>query len=77
MAALLTFEFRIILTTFTVWDFHRLNQKKDEKCRHENIDDSRWEEFANMGSESPLFRFAHLIGLVYYAADFTFPRYPL
>ena len=40
-----------------MWDYRRLNRAKEARCKAEGIDESRWEEFVEMGSESPLFRY--------------------
>lgn len=40
-----------------MWDYRRLNRAKEAQCKAEGIDESRWEEFVEMGSESPLFRY--------------------
>ncbi|KAF8647123.1 hypothetical protein AX16_006955 [Volvariella volvacea WC 439] len=47
----------ITLSCFAMWDYNRLNKKKEALCQREGIDISRREEFVNMGSESPLFRY--------------------
>ncbi|KAL1743407.1 major facilitator superfamily domain-containing protein [Schizophyllum fasciatum] len=49
--------FSILCTVFAMWDYRRINRAKEAKCRAEGIDESRWEEFVEMGSESPLFRY--------------------
>ncbi|KAF9467416.1 MFS general substrate transporter [Collybia nuda] len=49
--------FSIILSTFAMWNFNRINKEKEALCRREGIDDSRRDEFKEMGSESPLFRY--------------------
>ncbi|TFK67362.1 MFS general substrate transporter [Pluteus cervinus] len=46
----------ILLTIFTMWDYNRLNKKREEYCKQNGIDESNMAEFADMGSESPLFR---------------------
>ncbi|KAL1729744.1 major facilitator superfamily domain-containing protein [Schizophyllum commune] len=48
----------IICALLAMWNFRRLNLKKEEECRAKSIDESRSAEFAEMGSESPLFRFS-------------------
>jgi len=53
---MLNTRFRIVLSSVAMLDFHRRNKAKEELCRREGIDESRREEFADMGSESPLFR---------------------
>ncbi|KAF7305963.1 hypothetical protein HMN09_00750700 [Mycena chlorophos] len=47
----------IVLSLFAMWDFNRINKQRDEYCAREGIDESRREEFKDMGSESPLFRY--------------------
>ena len=47
----------ILCTAFAMWDYRRLNRAKEAQCKAEGIDESRWEEFVEMGSESPLFRY--------------------
>ncbi|KAJ7646966.1 major facilitator superfamily domain-containing protein [Roridomyces roridus] len=47
----------IILSTFAMWDYNRINKKRDAYCAREGIDASRRAEFRDMGSESPLFRY--------------------
>ncbi|KAJ7594505.1 major facilitator superfamily domain-containing protein [Mycena floridula] len=46
----------IIMSFFNMWDFNRLNKEKEARCKREGIDESRWAEFSELGSESPLFR---------------------
>lgn len=47
----------IILSLFAMWDYNRLNKKKIAQCEREGIDESRWADYSEMGSESPLFRY--------------------
>jgi len=47
----------IILSVFAMWDYNRINKKRDAYCAREGIDASRRAEFRDMGSESPLFRY--------------------
>ncbi|KAJ7772744.1 major facilitator superfamily domain-containing protein [Mycena maculata] len=47
----------IILSCFAMWDYDRINKKRDAYCASESIDASRRAEFRDMGSESPLFRY--------------------
>ncbi|KAJ7781840.1 major facilitator superfamily domain-containing protein [Mycena maculata] len=47
----------IILSCFAMWDYNRINKKRDAYCAREGIDASRRTEFRDMGSESPLFRY--------------------
>jgi hypothetical protein len=39
-----------------MWDFNRLNKKKEARCLAEGITEERSDEFRNMGDASPLFR---------------------
>lgn len=39
-----------------MWDYNRLNKKKIAQCEQQGIDESRMDEFKEMGNESPLFR---------------------
>lgn len=39
-----------------MFTYNRINKQRDEQCRREKIDESRREEFKNMGDASPLFR---------------------
>jgi hypothetical protein len=47
---------RILLSLFAMWDFNRLNKKKEARCLAEGITEERSDEFRNMGDASPLFR---------------------
>jgi hypothetical protein len=47
---------RIITSLFAMWDYNRLNKKKEAQCVAENITDDRGCEFEDMGDASPLFR---------------------
>ncbi|TFK66245.1 MFS general substrate transporter [Pluteus cervinus] len=47
----------ILLSIFTMWDFNHRNKKREEYCKQNGIDESNSSEFADAGSESPLFRF--------------------
>jgi len=47
----------IIMSTFAVWDYDRINKKKEEQCKREGITADRTEEFRSMGDGSPLFRY--------------------
>ena len=40
-----------------MWDFRRINRKKEELCMREGIDESRQAEFREMGDASPLYRY--------------------
>ncbi|KAF9467417.1 major facilitator superfamily domain-containing protein [Collybia nuda] len=57
--------FAMILTVFSMWNFKRINKERDALCQREGIDDSRRQEFAEMGSESPLFRLVRTVHLGY------------
>ncbi|KAG5639045.1 hypothetical protein H0H81_007659 [Sphagnurus paluster] len=46
----------VLLSCFAMWDYTRLNGKKKVLCDAQGIDETRREEFKNMGNESPLFR---------------------
>ncbi|KAG1901516.1 uncharacterized protein F5891DRAFT_1172527 [Suillus fuscotomentosus] len=48
----------IIMSLFAMWDYNRLNKKKEGQCEAENISDDRGYEFEDMGNDSPLFRCA-------------------
>lgn len=39
-----------------MWDYNRINKEKEALCLREGIDESRRDEFKDMGNESPLFR---------------------
>ncbi|KAG1857900.1 MFS general substrate transporter [Suillus tomentosus] len=47
----------IITSLFAMWDYNRLNKKKEAQCLAENIGDDREYEFEDMGDASPLFRY--------------------
>ncbi|KAG1896882.1 major facilitator superfamily domain-containing protein [Suillus fuscotomentosus] len=47
----------IITSLFAMWDYNRLNKKKEAQCLAENIGDDREYEFEDMGDTSPLFRY--------------------
>jgi hypothetical protein len=44
------------MSTFAMWDYNRLNKKKEAECREANYTDDRRDEFKDMGDASPLFR---------------------
>ncbi|KAG2145317.1 MFS general substrate transporter [Suillus bovinus] len=46
----------IIMSFFAMWDYNRLNKKKEAQCLAGNISDDRAYEFEDMGDASPLFR---------------------
>ncbi|KAH8832715.1 major facilitator superfamily domain-containing protein [Flagelloscypha sp. PMI_526] len=48
--------FSILLSCFTMFEYNRLNRKKQALCAKEGIDESQMENFKDMGNESPLFR---------------------
>lgn len=41
-----------------MWDFRRLNKARDAYCASHGLDESRRDEYVELGSESPLFRYA-------------------
>jgi len=47
----------IILASFCMWDFWRLNKAKEADCAARGLDESQRGDFTELGSESPLFRF--------------------
>ncbi|KAG1798490.1 major facilitator superfamily domain-containing protein [Suillus plorans] len=47
----------IIMSLFAMWNYNRLNKKKEAQCLAENISDDRGYEFEDMGDASPLFRY--------------------
>ncbi|KAF7321945.1 hypothetical protein MKEN_00717000 [Mycena kentingensis (nom. inval.)] len=50
--------FSIMLSAFCMWDYSRVNKQREAYCKENGIDESRREEFTEMGSESPLFRYS-------------------
>ncbi|KAG2107174.1 MFS general substrate transporter [Suillus discolor] len=46
----------IIMSLFSMWNYNRLNKKKEAQCLAENIGEDRGYEFEDMGDDSPLFR---------------------
>ncbi|KAF8070071.1 major facilitator superfamily domain-containing protein [Lyophyllum atratum] len=46
----------VVLSLIAMWDYNRLNKQKIALCAREGIDESRRDEFKDMGNESPLFR---------------------
>ncbi|KAG1896884.1 major facilitator superfamily domain-containing protein [Suillus fuscotomentosus] len=46
----------IVMSLFAMWNYNRLNKKKEAQCLAENISDDRGYEFEDMGDDSPLFR---------------------
>jgi len=47
----------IISSSILMWRYSVINREKEELCAREGIDDSRKDEFRDMGDESPLFRY--------------------
>lgn len=47
----------ILMSMFAMWNYNRLNKKKEAECLAENITDDRRDEFKDMGDASPLFRY--------------------
>ncbi|EIM82963.1 MFS general substrate transporter [Stereum hirsutum FP-91666 SS1] len=47
----------IISTAVLMWRYSVINAEKEALCKREGIDDSREEEFRELGDESPLFRY--------------------
>jgi sugar phosphate permease len=47
----------ILLSCFAMWDYKRINKRKEELCRERGITDDHRDEFRDMGDESPLFRY--------------------
>ncbi len=45
-----------------MWDFWRLNKAKEADCAARGLDVSQKGDFIELGSESPLFRYALYIG---------------
>ena len=45
-----------LLSCFMMFTYNRINKRRDNLCRREKIDESRREEFTNLGDASPLFR---------------------
>ncbi|KAG1738423.1 major facilitator superfamily domain-containing protein [Suillus paluster] len=48
----------IITSLFAMWNYNRLNEKKEAQCLAKNITDDRGHAFEDMGDASPLFRWA-------------------
>jgi hypothetical protein len=44
------------MSLLAMWDYNRLNRKKEAHCLANNITDDRGYEFEDMGDASPLFR---------------------
>jgi len=47
----------VVLSLVAMWEYNRLNKQKIALCEREGIDESRRDEFKDMGNESPLFRY--------------------
>ncbi|EAU90945.1 hypothetical protein CC1G_02332 [Coprinopsis cinerea okayama7 len=47
----------ITLSVFAMWKYNQLNKRNERICREQNIDESRRDEFKDVGNDSPLFRF--------------------
>lgn len=47
---------RIVTTAVLMWRYSVINAEKEALCKREGIDDSREEEFRELGDQSPLFR---------------------
>ncbi|KAI9571127.1 major facilitator superfamily domain-containing protein [Boletus coccyginus] len=47
----------MLLSTFAMWNYNRINKQKEGLCREGGITEDRQDEFRNMGDESPLFRY--------------------
>ena len=47
----------ILLSAFSMWNYNRINEQKEEQCREGGITEDRKDEFRNMGDHSPLFRY--------------------
>ncbi|KAG2075432.1 MFS general substrate transporter [Suillus decipiens] len=47
----------IIMSLFAMWNYNRLNKKKEAECLADEISDEKGYEFQDMGDASPLFRY--------------------
>ncbi|KAH6885644.1 hypothetical protein BKA70DRAFT_1445026 [Coprinopsis sp. MPI-PUGE-AT-0042] len=47
----------ISLSCFAMWKYTQLNKRNERICKEQGIDESRRDEFKNVGNDSPLFRF--------------------
>lgn len=56
----------IIMSTFAVWDYDRINKKKEKQCEREGITADRAEEFKGMGDGSPLFRSVVFVSVIHF-----------
>ena len=41
-----------------MWDYSRINNRKEVLCCEQGIADDRKDEFVNMGDASPLYRYS-------------------
>lgn len=41
-----------------MWKYNQLNKRNERICQEQGIDESRRDEFKNVGNDSPLFRYA-------------------
>lgn len=46
----------ILLASFAMWEFSRLNRNKIAQCERENITEDKAGEYIDMGDASPLYR---------------------
>lgn len=46
----------IMLASFAMWEFSRLNRNKIAQCERENITEDKAGEYVDMGDASPLYR---------------------
>jgi len=53
-----SFVMTIIVSSFLMWDYNRLNKQREALCAREGINASRAKEFRDLGDGSPLFRYA-------------------
>ncbi|KIJ18602.1 hypothetical protein PAXINDRAFT_167193 [Paxillus involutus ATCC 200175] len=47
----------ILLSSFAMWNYRRINKQKEELCRERGITEDHRDEFRDMGDGSPLFRY--------------------
>ena len=45
-----------------MWNFSRINKAREADCAARGLDESQKGDFTELGSESPLFRYALYIG---------------
>jgi len=55
---LLNLSFSVVASLTLSWKYYSLNKEKEELCSRLGIDESRKDEFKEMGDCSPLFRYA-------------------